>query len=234
MSVPRLLLVFLVALGVALAAATPVEVLLSTSGAADRLTARETHGTVWKGRLENAALGGADLGRLDLSLHAASLLRGRPALDFAAQGDAFAGRGRLIAGDGIAVEALDGRAPLSALGVTSSVSGSVALRDVAVVFGEGRCQSASGRISADVRIQGDRPVALSGRAACQGDDLVLTLTGAMDDAPVEIVTRLGMSGRYRTAVRVTTTDPTLGALLSADGFAGDGAGFSKTSEGRFT
>lgn len=230
----RLVLVFLAALVIALVATVPLPVALAASGLGGRLTAREVHGTIWRGRLEQAALGGVGLGEVSLGLGAGQLLVGGRTLTVVARGGAFEGRGKIVArGGGSGVEAVTGRAPLSMLGAPASVTGVITLKAVAVGFAGGRCRWAVGQISAEVRGLGDQPVVLTGRPACRDAALVIALNGSRSGAPVEVLARLEATGRYNTRVRVSTAEPVLGALLSADGFVSDGSGYSKTNEGRF-
>lgn len=230
----RLVLVFLAALLVALVATVPLAVAITASGLSERLTASEVQGTIWRGRLKRAALGGVGLGEVRLGLGAGQLVLGSRALTMIARGGAFEGRGKIVSrGGGTGVEAVNGRAPLSMLGAPASVTGLITLKAVAVGFAGGRCRWAVGQISAQVRGLGDQPVVLNGRPACRGAALVIPLNGSLSGAPVEVLARLEATGRYNTRVRVSTADPALGALLSADGFVSDGSGYSKTNEGRF-
>ena len=232
MSSPRLALVFLAALVVAVVATTPMTVGLDLAGAGQRLTAREVRGTLWNGRLVGASLGAMPLGDVRARLSLAGLARGRPAIDVIARGGAVDGRGRILLGGSSGVEDFTGSIPLEHLGAPSPIGGTLVLRSAGFAFSNGACRHAAGQASAEVRGLGEGSMTLSGRPVCRAGAMVLPLSGERDGVRVAVSVSLKPDGEYATEARVTTADVALGEVLSAAGFEKTGDGYLKISNGR--
>jgi general secretion pathway protein N len=228
MSRLALVIVFAVALALALVATAPLS--LGLRGA---LSARESSGTVWSGRLSGAAVGPLSLGEVKAGLDPLRLLVGKLRFRLEATGGQAAGRAlATLGGHDLAVERLTGSAPLSALGAPPPFDGVLRLKDFDAVFARGQCKRAAGDISADLTGLGDQPLALAGKPLCQGQTVALPLSGSRDGVQVTVLLTLRQDGRYRGETRVITQDPALGAVLTGAGFARDGDGFGRTNEGR--
>lgn len=233
MSPLRSTLVVSAALAAAIVAQAPVTVGLAMAGLGGRMTASETHGTLWAGRLDGAFLGSTPLGDVRANLSPVSLFTGRPAIDLAVRGGVADGSGRiLLGGDSASVEAFTGTIPLDRLGAPAPFDGTLNLKAAGFAFARGGCHRAAGQASAEVRGLGDAPMTLTGRPVCQGAAVVLPLTGARDGVRVDITLRLGSTGRYVSEARVITADAALGGILSAAGFEKTPDGYGKTREGR--
>jgi general secretion pathway protein N len=82
MSVPRLFLLFLAGLALALPATMPLSVAMAWAGAADRgFSAKAVQGSIWNGRLQSVSYRGMALGDAGARLDPRSLLTLSPRLD---------------------------------------------------------------------------------------------------------------------------------------------------------
>jgi hypothetical protein len=226
MSVRRLVAVFTALLALALVATLPLGVVLRAAGV-DRtaIAAVAARGSVWSGRLENAALGGNALGNIDVGLSPLRLLTGTAAFRFA---------GESTAGPSGIVEVASGRRGVAGLTASLPVAGAsttLALAGLSATFDDGSCARASGGVSADVAVPGIGSVRLSGNAACDGDRLLLPMTGATPAGDAKLDVRVGSGGDYA-YVLMLRADPSVGPALAAAGFATDEGGFSRRGSGR--
>ncbi len=198
------------------------------------LTARSAGGTVWSGQLDQARLGPVDLGTLDVGLKPLPLLLGRASMDIeraAAEGT------QPLAGTvsvGIGRRAIEG--------LTGSVGGnsigglpieSIAFDNATVVFADGRCVEAAGRatVTVGLSIAGlQLRNGMTGGLNCEGPDLVTTLTGQSGLERLRLT--VDAEGNYVARLMVQSTDPFLGAALTAAGFGPTDQGYVRTSRGR--
>ncbi|MEH6677432.1 type II secretion system protein N [Phenylobacterium sp.] len=90
---PALGAVFGLATLLVLLAVAPLSLVVGDRAAKAGLSATEVSGTVWRGRLADAAYRGLRLGEVRLGVSPLSLLAGRPRLGF--KGEAAAGAARL-------------------------------------------------------------------------------------------------------------------------------------------
>ena len=226
-----LLLIFLAALLAALPLTAPLAVGLAGGG--KRLSFDEARGLIWKGEIRRAALGSLTLGDVSVALDPLALLTGHTKVAIRASGGDAKGAGRIALTAGSpGVERFTGSLPLSALGLSGSLTGELAARDVTAKFADGACREAEGDITAVVQGLGSNPVALQGRPVCQGAVLALPLAGAVEGMALDLVVRLQADGRYRLEATVRTTDPALGAILAAEGFTSAPGGYGRSSEGK--
>ena len=198
------------------------------------LTARSAGGTVWSGQLDQARLGPVDLGTLDVGLKPLPLLLGRASLDVeraAAEGtQALSGTVSV----GIGRRAIDG---LTGTVGGSTIGGlpieSIAFDNATVVFADGRCVEASGRatVTVGLSIAGlQLRNGMTGGLNCEGRDLVTTLTGQSGLERLRLT--IDADGSYVARLMVQSTDPFLGAALTAAGFGPTDQGYVRTSRGR--
>jgi general secretion pathway protein N len=198
------------------------------------LTARSAGGTVWSGRLEQARLGGFDLGTLDVGLKPLPLLLGRasmaierPVADGAPPlaGTVSVGIGRR------AVEGLSGT--ISGGDIGSLPIESIAFDSATIVFADGRCVEASGRVTLTVglSIAGlQLRNGMTGGLNCEGRDLVTTLVGQSGLERLRLT--IDPQGNYVARLLVQSTDPVLGAALTTAGFGPTAEGYVRTARGR--
>lgn len=232
MSNRNLLLIFLAALLAALPLTTPLAVGLAAGGG-KQLSFAEARGTIWRGEVRRAALGPLTLGDLSVGLDPLALLTGQTKVAIRASGGDLKGSGRIaLTRRSPGVERFTGSLPLSALGLSGSLTGDLTAREVSAEFDDGVCRKAEGDIAAVIQGLGPNPVALKGRPACQGPVLALPLAGTVEGMALDLVVRLQADGRYRLEATVKTTDPAFGAILAAEGFTSVPGGYGRTSEGK--
>ncbi len=230
MSNRNLLLVFLGALLAALPLTVPLAVGL---GAAGSLSYAEARGSIWRGEVRRAALGPLTLGDLSAGLDPLALLTGQAKLAVRVAGGDLKGAGRIaLSRRSPGLEGFTGSLPLASLGLPGSLTGDLTASDVTARFRNGACRETAGDIAAVVHGLGAQPVALKGRPVCQGAMLALPLAGGVEGMALDLLVRLDAGGRYRLEATVKTTDPALGAILAAEGFASVSGGYRRTSEGK--
>lgn len=198
------------------------------------LTARSAGGTVWSGQLDQARLGPVDLGTLDIGLKPLPLLLGRASMtvDRAATAGTQPLSGTVSLGIGRrAIEGLSGT-----LGGTS-IGGlpveSIAFDNATIIFADGRCVEAAGRMTMTVGLS----VAglqlrngMTGGLNCEGSSVATTLVGQSGLERLRL--EIDGDGNYVARLMVQSTDPALGAALSAAGFGPTAEGFVRTARGR--
>lgn len=228
--IPALILIFAVALAVAMIAFWPLRAGMAAANAGSLgLSARDVSGTIWSGRLEGAALGAQPLGDLRARVFFLPLLAGETRLALTGEG-AF--RGLFIRrGQAMAVEGLDIRAPVSALGLAEA--GTATLSQATFAFQGPTCEAASGR----ARIEGlagagwTAPM-LEGPLVCEGGRLVARLAGR--DASIDLSATLAFerTGRWTLDLVARPADPLISAALSAQGFQPGPEGLTYSTTGR--
>lgn len=230
----NLLLIFLAALVAALPLTVPLTVGLA-AGAGKRLSFAEARGSIWRGEVRRAALGALTLGDLSVGLDPLALLTGQTRIAVRASGGDVKGAGRIaLTRRSPGVQGFTGSLPLTALGLSGSLTGDLTAREVTATFHDGACRKAEGQIAAVVHGLGANPVSLTGRPVCQGAMLALPLAGTVEGMALDLVVSLQADGRYRLDATVKTTDPAFGAILAAEGFSSVPGGYSRSSEGKLT
>jgi hypothetical protein len=194
------------------------------------LSAARVEGTIWSGRLHDAAYRGLRLG--DARLRFDPLRFG---LRLTAAGEA-AGSGVVGLGAGrLALRDLDAAVPLARLAPALPLRGNLTFQDVRIDMGDGGCRIASGVVQlreaavAGARLPG---LELSGQPACRGGRLVLPLAGQAAGVLLESVVTIEATGAYRIQTRLRTTDPAMLAAAGLGGFERGLDGFSRTDRGR--
>ena len=220
---------FLAMLAVALLVFLPLRLVLGWAGVAEQgLTARSVSGTFWEGTIRQARFGDVALGDLDAGVSPLPLVLGRARIGLRSRdGDAIRGAvtvsRHMVGLDGANAAIAVGRAfqpiPITALD----------LSDVTVRFVDGACERAEGRVRATLSGAG-LPAALAGPARCDGEALLLPMTGGPGEGAN---LRIWQDGRYRAELTVPAGDPANAAGLQAQGFIGDASGWRLAIEGRF-
>lgn len=198
------------------------------------LAAREAKGSVWLGALNEAQIGPAPLGDVEVRLNRLPLLIGRSRLSLRRQSLDAPFRGATsLSRDGFSLDDVTGQLRLGGALAPLPV-GSVDLDDVSVRFTSGVCESAEGRVRALIaRDVGGLSFTsgLSGTARCQGGKLLLPL--ASQSGTERLNMSLGADGRYQAEFSVRASDPALSAQLVAAGFQPSGSGLSIRIQGGF-
>lgn len=204
------------------------------------LSAAEVTGTIWSGELRGASYQGLALGDARVGLRPLPLLVGRVRLAVETLGGPAPGRAVMVSGggrDGIVDANLV--APVQMLNAPLPLLGDLRLEDVAVVFRDGACERASGRVTTNILqrsagfLQWQGPE-LAGELTCRGRSLAAPLTGARDGTRVALTLRFEGDGRYRADTRVLTVDPALGSALGLAGFQPGVDGLMRVDQGRLT
>lgn len=201
------------------------------------LAAREVHGSLWRGSLKEAQLGGIGLGDLGAGLHAFPLLAGRARIAVnraeSQAGDALEGAA-VVTRSGFGVDDVTGRVMLTGGAFGRLPVGQLDLSDAAARFEGGQCVEAAGVVRAAVA--GDfggiaLPGGLSGSARCDAGALLIALASQSSMETVEI--RLFGDGRYTASALVRSTDTTIQPRMSAAGFDLTPQGYGMTVSGTF-
>ncbi|MEE4208555.1 MAG: type II secretion system protein N [Parvularcula sp.] len=200
-------------------------------------------GTVWSGRLTGVQANGEPLGDVRFDTDPLSLLGGAPAARFAVSGASVTGEGRAqIGGDWLSLENADLTLDLRSTGMIDPlgrpVSGNLEVDVGKLTFGRDRCSVDATAARTDALVSsmgafGSRGFPLEGVARCEGNILVLPLSGEGPDAAIDAVVRVEPSGRYVTSLTVAPKSPELGRYLRGLGFAEQDGAFTQTREGRY-
>lgn len=231
MSARRRWSALLAVLAVTTALLLPLQLLVGSLGpVTDGLAAREAEGSLWSGGLRGASWRGRPLGDLKVGLRPLPLLLGNRV--FAIRGDDLSlrmllGRRRGVEGMNASIEAL-------ALPGLPAIDVDLRFADVALVFADGRCTRAEGRVQASLRWAGREDVAtvLSGTPECAERAMVLPLRADGGTPRIQAELRLEADGRYRLHAVVGDADPTAAALLRQSGFVDAPGGLSRSIDGR--
>jgi general secretion pathway protein N len=196
------------------------------------LAARQATGSVWLGALNEAQLGPAPLGDVQVRLNRLPLLIGRSRLSLRRDSaDSPLEGAATIEGDGFSLDDFTGQLRLG-VALSPLPVGSVDLDDVSVKYSDGVCQTAEGRVRAQLatELAGlSLASGLSGNARCGGGKLLLPL--ASQSGMERLNLSFDANGRYRAELSVTPTDPALQAQLIAAGFRPSGPGLGLRIEG---
>lgn len=198
------------------------------------LTARRVSGTVWGGTLTEARFGELALGDLRAGLSPLPLLLGRATVHLRGPGDQPTLRGALMVGRHLlGVDELNAVLPTGRVFAPLPVTG-LALEELSVRFRDGACESAAGRVRADVAsdLGGlTLPPSLSGTVRCEGAALLVPLTSQAGSEAVTL--RVTSDGRYRAQLSIRPSDPLAGQRLERAGFVSGPDGYGLSVEGRF-
>lgn len=219
-----------------LVATLPLRLVIAggTGDVLDRLglTATQAPGTVWSGRLRSAVWRGRPQGDVAISLRPLSLLAGVRRLRLSASALSV----DLLQGRRAGFEHASGQFELP---VHAPLPGTLVLSldDAGLVFDDGTCQRASGRVAANFTAEGlPRPLQLGGRLTCDGERgrLLLSTQAGPDAVPIEASVTIDAQGRYEVHSLVRSTDDPSSLVLQAAGFRPTPAGLLRVDRGRFT
>jgi hypothetical protein len=225
-----LALLFVAAFGVALGATLPMSFVahrldLQNAG----VSADEISGSVWNARIRRAHYRGLTLGDVEASLDPVSVLGGTRRVAIRA---AY-GRFTLLEGNMRGIESADLTIPVQRLPILSSFAGDVAVESGALVFADGRCVRAAGRLVTDVMRRAFAGPTLSGAISCGDGVAAARLEGRTADMEVRTALELDADGGYRAETQVMSSDPRVRAMLALAGFVEMASGFVRSDEGVF-
>jgi general secretion pathway protein N len=234
MSRERLVLVFAGVFLVMLLALFPMRLALGlmTPGAS-QLTATSVSGSIWRGRLDGAALGGAPLGAARAGIDVLGLFRGGGRLWFRTQGP-ITGRGVLQLGaTAFALEDADLTLPSSILLPGLPIQGRLQLTGFTAAFRHGDCRRAGGDVRlADVSFGAASGLVLSGKARCQGRRLAVPLEGQAQGVALQALLTLDGRGRYEVQSLVRSSDANLAGTTGMRGLERTLDGYRRIDRGR--
>ena len=200
----------LTGLAIGALALLPARLLLPTPP----LSAASVSGSIWRATMNDAAIGSAWLGQVDLRLQPAALFDGR--LQWQVAG---AVTGRLFQGaSGGGGEGLTGTLPGTAL--PGLPLAGITLADTGLTLDvDGRCRSASGQINATLAVALAGQTSLAGAPRCDGAVLLLPL--ASPDGRVRLDARITAQG-WKARLAIAGAAPAEAMALAAAGFARTG------------
>jgi general secretion pathway protein N len=220
---------------IALIAALPMRLALSLFALdAAGLSVRDATGSVWWGTLKQPSFGGAPLGDVTAGLAPADLLVGRARL-WVKQPGADGLKGAIVVSRHSAgIDDVTARLDTAALFAPLPVA-RLELTGATARFVDNACAHAAGQVRAVLAadLPGlSLPAAMSGTARCDGDALLVPLTG--EGGADSVALRLWASGRYRAELRLQPSDPAGVTAATALGFQPlPGGGYQLAIEGRF-
>ncbi|WP_296816602.1 type II secretion system protein N [Brevundimonas sp.] len=232
MRIVGLTLTFAVVLLVTMIAGWPMRAALGAAGV-DRLglSAREVTGTLWSGRLSDARLGDISLGDVEARLAFWPMLAGETRLSLEASDGPFAVE-LVRAQDRAGVRGLDIQVPLATFGLPGQAGGTATLTQSDILFVDGRCAQASGRVRIDgLAGPGWTAPALDGALACHDGLLLARMNGADERFALAADLRVRSSGAWTLTLLAQPRDPLLAPLMEAQGFAPGPEGLTYEARG---
>ncbi len=234
-----LVLIFLIALPIALVAFLPLSLALRWAKP-ERVgfSAGMASGTIWNGRVTDARLANVFLGDAGMTLQPLSLLSGRPQIGFRLAGGDIAGDGNVALGtQGASLRLRQGRLDVKNLNFQAIRNGELRFADISMDFLRGACRKASGGVETDILEKlgaswNWRAPVLKGNFACVSGAAEAPLRGDSDIGAVTSVLRVQGDGVVRVTTFVLTADPVVGPILGAAGFTQTPEGYSRVEEGR--
>lgn len=224
----RLIIVSVILFLLGLIAFFPMRVALAGIDA-QGLTARQVAGTIWYGRIGELTLKRTRLGTFEARINPLSALAGKVALDFARLDDPDGPlAGTLRVGGTRGIDHGTGR--IGARGLLGDMPlTDLQLNDVTLLYRDGRCDRASGRVTAVVAA----PLpglggGFTGTPVCEGSRVRFVLKGP---AGAVLEFYVGADGRYRAWLRAKADSADVQAALSAAGFRASGDGLALSAEG---
>ena len=184
------------------------------------LQAFSASGTVWSGKLSQVNVGPASLGDMQAGLRFWPLFLGRQSFAVERMGDGAAKGHATVSSTpgGYAIEDMTVALPLDGL-LAPLPAGQLGFEQVDVRFLDGKCLSASGRLTLSLRpflpgLQDDE--AMVGAPRCSDDRLLLPLANGAGTRRVDIY--IGASGDYRATLRLEALPDIEPALIEGRGF----------------
>ncbi|MEM9838277.1 MAG: type II secretion system protein N [Pseudomonadota bacterium] len=193
----------------------------------------EVRGTIWNGEIDDIEVNGEVVGDAAIALHFLPLLSREAVADLSFSGRGLDGAGTAgFDGTLITLEDAVGRADLARFGMVDAMGqtlrGTVdaSVRKIEFSLEEG-CKTAdlsaeTDTISRSLGVYAGRGFMMSGDGYCDGEDLVVPLSGEGEDAALNAELRINQRGQYRSRLAVTPKNDDLGRFLQSMGFTRDG------------
>ncbi|MFP5328526.1 MAG: type II secretion system protein N [Alphaproteobacteria bacterium] len=195
--------------------------------------ARQVAGTIWYGRIGDLQLRSQPVGTLEVTLDPVALLVGSISMKFSRL-DSPEGplTGQLVVGRKRGIRSTSGRIPVGEI-FTPIPVGAVELTDVTVLFRNGQCAEAGGRIApilaAPIPGLQINP-GLSGAVECEGERARVRMESASGAERIEFYVR--DSGDYRAWMTIRSSDPVMNSGLALFGFRPSADGLRLSVDGR--
>lgn len=219
---------FVAAFSSALPGTAPMSLALSWLNADEfGLSAADVSGTIWSGRLKEARYRAMPLGDVEVALDPLALLAGTRRA--AVRGPL--GKVTLVQGAVHGFENADAAMAVEHLRLAPGLTGHVRLEKAAMLFSDGRCARAEGRMATDVLERAFGGPEISGDLSCAGDAAIAQLQGLKQDIAVRVVLRLDARGRYQAETHIASTSAFVRGALALAGFAERADGFVRLDEG---
>lgn len=196
-------------------------------------TARYVAGTIWFGRIGDLHLKSQPIGTLEVTVSPLALLFGTIDMRFDRL-DSPEGplAGNLIAGSSRGIRSTSGRIAVADMFAPVPI-GALELKDVTMLFRNGQCFDASGRITPiiTVPLPGVRlDSGLSGAVECDGERARVVLSSASGAERIDFYVQ--ESGDYRARMSIRSSDPLVNSGLAVFGFRPTPQGLSLSVDGR--
>ena len=237
------LLVFVVLVVFVVGAITQLPLSLVTDRVGGPVEFGSVEGTIWDGKIEDIEVNGQVVGTATMKINMLSLLRGAPEATASFEGRGVEGEGT-VSFDGDVFEMRDamGIADLAKFGLVDAfgqkLRGTVQADIRYIVFSrmEG-CKMAdltasTDAISRSLGAYAERGFLLSGQGRCEGEELVVPLSGSGPDASIDAEMRLNKNGEYISRLAVDPTNDEMGAFLEGMGFRQEGDAYVTERRGR--
>ena len=194
-------------------------------------TARQVAGTIWYGRIGSLHLRSQPLGTFEVQLDPFALLLGRISMEFERMEDPQGVlEGQLVAGLSRGVKDASGRVATADIFAPLPIE-ALELQDVTILFRNGRCTEADGRIAPVMTapVPGVQLTGLTGSVSCDGPRARVQMVSSAGTERVEFY--VNASGRYRGWLSVRTTGPGVSSALAMLGFRPSSQGMMLTVNG---
>lgn len=195
--------------------------------------ARQVGGTIWFGRIGDLHLRSQPIGTLEVTVNPLAMLFGSVDMHFERL-DSPEGplSGNLIAGSSRGIRSTSGRIAVADLFAPVPV-GALELSDVTILFRNGQCFEASGRITPiiTVPLPGVRlDPGLAGAVECDGERARVALSSASGAERIDFY--FHENGNYRARMSIRSADPLVNSGLAVFGFRPTPQGLSLSVDGR--
>ncbi len=229
--------IFAVAFAVALLAFFPLGLAVCILDLDEHgITAQQARGSVWAGRFDDVTLGQASLGDVRVQLSPLQLFLGRARLNFTDASGSTIG-GLQISGGTTGLRGVSIDLDLAETIPAVPPGAQLRLENLSVDFKAGLCKSANGNVSTDafslsgqwLGVQGG---VLSGTASCDGERLLLPMTGNLGTGDARLFVRISGDGNYEFDMRIESVDARMTSALGAAGFHDDRGAYILRGSGR--
>ena len=231
--------VFLFALLASVLARVPLAFVLEQAGLREAgVSWTRAEGTIWRGQIDNVAVGAQPIGDVFLKLRPAALLKGTLTYEAHTQGHLGRASGKIMLGQGtIAAAGLEAEINAAQLVYAASgirrAGGQINVRQANITLRNKSCQNASGTVTSDIvsnlaAVMINQTASdLAGALSCAGPDLQLAMQGSVGQGePLQIVVNVALTDMPGFNVNVHKVAPIFAVGLTQYGFEPEGDGYT--------